>query len=580
MKKRRQIGRMVVGFLGMVVFGMGMIGSCESRIGDTVEKEIDRLEMDSMILEEDNKESLIDEQIGLEQTAFPEIYMIEDIVNIEEVDFTQDGVMDKAVSKIYYSNEDKMQGKKTDCQWTGGFCKVCIYDGNGLTEKEIAPEEKNIVEYLGSGMPVVPYGRIVEGNCIWEKDYATAHAGNGWLFLTTYNGKNCLLSVSNGIWQGAAVFQYQVISFTEECKEVIEKENEVKFTMYHTAPGGGTGTFPIDEMIAYTEDLRQQLENSILLVYTDVEQGAKIRTFEEECTINVFDAWDWLKEYNNGNDFTIESLRETMEKYYKEVWTEGMELEQTAEDTVKWNEIVVNVEEADLTHDGVMDKIVSRIYYPSWEEGKSVKELLEGCERCYVSVYDGNGLIEDGINFNGTCIWEKAFSGIHPENGQLYLLNKNGEDYLIWNSDYSIMGHGCYNYRVFYLTGKQEEIGEIRDGHLASTLGKVFGEGEERVVAEDSGHFSYTNKSGQNIEFPIEHLISYTENLNTYLKDSVLLVYCNTSESRIRTFEESCSASVFELWKFLIGDRDREEITMETLREEMERYYREEWNLE
>ena len=246
--------------------------------------------------------------------------MIEDIINIEEVDFTQDGVMDKAVSKIYYLNEDNMQGKKTDCQWAGGFCKVCIYDGNGLTEKEIASEEKSITEYLGSGVPVVPYGRIVEGNCIWEADYSTAHAGNGWLFLTTYNGKNCLLSVSNGIWQGSAVFRYQVISFTEECKEVVEKENEVKFTMYHTAPGGGTGTFPIDEMIAYTEDLKQQLENSILLVYTDVERGAKIRTFEEECTINVFDAWDWLKEYHNGNDFTMESLREAMEKYYKEVW--------------------------------------------------------------------------------------------------------------------------------------------------------------------------------------------------------------------------------------------------------------------
>ena len=273
----------------------------------------------------------------------------------------------------------------------------------------------------------------------------------------------------------------------------------------------------------------------------------------------------------------------------KEQWIEEIELDQLAEeeveedfqqDTEKWHEIVVNVEEADLTHDGVMDKIVSRIYYPSWGEGKSAKELLEGCGRCYISVYDGNGLIEDGINFNGTCIWEKAFSGVHPENGQLYLLNKKGEDYLVWNSDYSIMGHGCYTYRVFYLTGEQEEIVEIKDGHLATTLGRAFGEQEERIVAEDIGHFSYTNKSSGNIEFSVEHLISYTEDLNTYLKDSILLVYCNTNESRIRTFEESCSASVFELWNFLIWDRDREEITIETLREAMERYYREEWNLE
>ena len=138
--------------------------------------------------------------------------------------------------------------------------------------------------------------------------------------MTTYNGKNCLLHVSNGIWQGIAVFEYQIISFTEECEEIVEKENKVRFTMYQAAPGGETGTFPIDEMIAYTEDLKQQLENSILLVYTDVEQGAKIRTFEEECTVNVFDVWRWLKQYNNDNDFTMESLRETMERYYKEVW--------------------------------------------------------------------------------------------------------------------------------------------------------------------------------------------------------------------------------------------------------------------
>lgn len=261
------------------------------------------------------------------------------------------------------------------------------------------------------------------------------------------------------------------------------------------------------------------------------------------------------------------------------VIVEEESLENDAFSDLYMMERVVNVEEADLTHDGVMDKIVSRIYYPSSDEGKTASELINGRGRCYISVYDGDGLTEDWGNFDGKCIWEKAFSTIHPENGQLYLINDKGQDYLLWNTDYSIMGHGCYTYRVFYLTGEQEEIVRREDGHLASTLGKAFGEKEEIIEAEDSGHFSYTNRDSGNIEFPIDHLIEYTKELEKYMEESTLLIYCSTDEGRIRTFEEECSADVLELWGFLKSDRDKEELTMETLRETMERYYDEEWDL-
>lgn len=306
MGNKRDVYQMFGLFLAGL-FGMGLISSCGNNLADTKKTDVTEQEVENTVLED---------------TTLPDLYAIERVVNVKEADLTHDGVKDKIVSTICYLNEYEMDGEKTADElmnsYYGVICNVYVYDGNGLTEKEICFEERSITGYLNSGLPIVEYGIKFEGDCIWKDYYAVPHSGNGWLCLATYDGKDYLLDISSSIWQGRANFQYKLFSFTNEYRENVERENNVIFTIDNVSAGGVA--FPIDEMIAYTEDLEQQLEGSILLIYTDIEQRARICTFEKESTANAFDAWYWLKKYNDDNDFTIESLRETMEWYYKEEW--------------------------------------------------------------------------------------------------------------------------------------------------------------------------------------------------------------------------------------------------------------------
>lgn len=489
----------------------------------------------------------------LEQKTVEELYEFGIVVNVEEADVTHDGVMDKIVTRIYPVNrhnaKDDLIGKTAkELLEDYATCMVSVYDGN---------------EWVEEGMDF-------KGEGIWSKDFSMSHVGNGQLYLVNHGGKDYLIWNVDYCSTGYASYEYRMFYLNGKEEEVVEK-NGIDFPV---SAFFLQDAISIDEMIAYTEDLDRKLNGSTLLVYCSGD--ARIRTFDEECSADVFDLWDWLKSEDFSDDFTMESLREALGQYYDELdrkrqgiepeilafqkdalSNQSVETETSAFEERDWKAIVVNVEEADFTHDGIMDKIVTRITYAGLEEKITARELLRAMKVYKISVYDGNGLMEDGTDFEENCIWEKEFSSVHPLNGQLYRINREGEDYLVWNTDYTIMGHFLYAYRVFYLTSECEEI----------------------VEAEDSGHFTYDNMCSGNVEFPVDHLIDYTEDLKKQLEGSELLIYCSIGdEDRIRTFDEACSADIFELWNWLKSWNEKEDFTMETLREAMERYYVEEWD--
>lgn len=489
----------------------------------------------------------------LEQKTVEELYEFGIVVNVEEADVTHDGVMDKIVTRIYpvirHNAKDDLKGKTAkELLEDDAACVVNVYDGNEWMEEGMNFEEEGI----------------------WSKDFSMTHVGNGQLYLVNREGKDYLIWNVDYCSTGYASYEYRMFYLNGK-EEVVVEKNGIDFPVsaYFLQDA-----ISIDEMIAYTEDLDRQLNESALLVYCS--EDARIRAFGEECSADAFDLWDWLKSEDSSDDFTMESLRKALVQYYEELdrkrqgigpeitafqkdalSNQSVEPEPSAFDEMEWKEIVVNVEEADLTHDGIMDKIVTRITYTRREEKITARELLRSIKVYKISVYDGDGLMEDGTDFEENCIWEKEFSGVHLLNGQLYRINREGEDYLVWNTDYTIMGHALYAYRVFYLTSECEEI----------------------VEAEDSGHFTYDNRCSGNIEFPVDHLIAYTEDLEKQLEGSELLIYCSIGDKdRIRTFDETCSADLFELWNWLKSWNEEEDFTIETLREAMERYYVEEWD--
>ena len=229
------------------------------------------------------------------------------------------------------------------------------------------------------------------------------------------------------------------------------------------------------------------------------------------------------------------------------------------EDWAETAEEIVNVEEADLTHDGVPDKIVSYIWYGDYEDGleKTAEEKLNSQGACIIRVYDGRQLSSDGIYEEESCIWERTYGVPHVGNGQLYLLRYNGETYLLENSDYIMQGAACFEYRVFYLNNEKEEI-------ITEKNELPFSITEENLLYNEEA-------------FPIEEGMAYTEALARLLKESTLLIYCNVDQNpRIRTFEKSCTAEAEEIWNWMKDYVDME-ITMENLHDVLTVYYQEVW---
>lgn len=240
----------------------------------------------------------------------------------------------------------------------------------------------------------------------------------------------------------------------------------------------------------------------------------------------------------------------------EETETNGIEINET--DEIKINEIesnrieevsflreyedIINIEEVDITHDGIEDKVVTSLYYGSEnrEEISLDEKLKKGM--CHVRVYDGTQILEDGLHSKKDCIWERDYGLPHVGNGQLYLLDWNGEDFLISNSDYMSGGNAAFEFTVFYLTNSGEVVEK---------------EGKRLIFCLN---INLAARPG----VPVDEAVEYTECLDEWLKDSELLVYFTvSSEPRVRTFDEGCSARADEIWDW-ISDITTE-ITIENL---------------
>lgn len=227
--------------------------------------------------------------------------------------------------------------------------------------------------------------------------------------------------------------------------------------------------------------------------------------------------------------------------------------ETTEEKEPEMPEKIVNIEEVDITHDGVPDKIVTYIVSkePEYSEGKTLEELVSESYASKIRVYDGKGIGEQDTYEPQDCIWEGMYGIPHVGNGQLYLLESNGKPYLLFNSDYIIQGWASFGYRVFYLNEKGEEIIE-KEAELPFMLTRLFPESESN--------------------FSVEESIVYTEALDELLGDSKLLAYYTVDQTpRASTFEKECSAKAEEIWDFAESTVEQE-ITMENLREMLEVY--------
>ena len=135
---------------------------------------------------------------------------------------------------------------------------------------------------------------------------------------------------------------------------------------------------------------------------------------------------------------------------------------------------------ADLTHDGKENII--RI-----SGGEIDPELV------YLDVLDSDGK---------TRLWTETAHPAHAGWNSVYLYSKDGKDYLLVFNPYQSTGLADYTFALFYITGKN------------------------RIDLVDSGaySFSYGAEKGSKNYFDEAKFRAFADKVNTYLKDSYLLL--------------------------------------------------------
>ncbi len=136
--------------------------------------------------------------------------------------------------------------------------------------------------------------------------------------------------------------------------------------------------------------------------------------------------------------------------------------------------------QADLTHDGTLDII--KISGAESDPELVYLDILSPDER--------------------TRLWTETAHPAHAGWNSVYLYRKDGEDYLLVFNPYQSTGLADYTFALFYITGKN------------------------RINLVDSGaySFSYGAEKGSKDYFDEAKFRAFADKVNTYLKDSYLLL--------------------------------------------------------
>ena len=111
---------------------------------------------------------------------------------------------------------------------------------------------------------------------------------------------------------------------------------------------------------------------------------------------------------------------------------------------------------ADLNHDGIEDLVQITCF--STEEDPDIEKEAEENGTFYVKVYRGlqNAGYEQKPRFI-SCEWNAS----HAQNGEIFLTNKDGKDYLLFGQMYEMQGSATYGYgAVFFDDEKGIQIAE------------------------------------------------------------------------------------------------------------------------
>lgn len=182
----------------------------------------------------------------------------------------------------------------------------------------------------------------------------------------------------------------------------------------------------------------------------------------------------------------------------------------------EWITEEINVEKKDITHDGVADYIVtSMTYAPEVVDINATLEEKIAQQVMYdivcVKVYEGSKASD--TYSEEKLLWSEEYSRVHAGNGQLSVIQRDGEDYLLASNLWAGQGFAAWEFEVFSLNGKGDK--EVIDKQTIE-----FELQEDNFADEES----YAN---------------FNQSLKEYIDDGILLVACDIDfeQQLIRTQE-------------------------------------------
>lgn len=128
----------------------------------------------------------------------------------------------------------------------------------------------------------------------------------------------------------------------------------------------------------------------------------------------------------------------------------------------EYEEIIIYETTADLTHDGLKDKIQTVLYSHDGD-----MELESGRNSMRLRVFQGR---KDGGFEQEASYVSEEYSRSHASNGTFILTEKEGKDYLMFSNMYEHQGKAVYEYSVMYV-GKEMQtvIAEKNRGQFVLT---------------------------------------------------------------------------------------------------------------
>lgn len=184
-------------------------------------------------------------------------------------------------------------------------------------------------------------------------------------------------------------------------------------------------------------------------------------------------------------------------------------------------EVVIYETTADITHDGIADRILVAGY--SIEENAGVEDVMSiASEGCYVKMYRG---LQDGSFEDIPRFISRNFHSAHAGNGTICLSHTGGEDYLLLSSTYEMQGMADYGFWVIYV---DDEKGIV-------------------VVDSDEVEFAFAGQEIDNSAVGRESVVpGFREKLSPYLENAVILLSLDVeSGAYYSTEQEECPATEF-----------------------------------